>query len=578
MPLSNPRRRLLITAPLAIILPAGLIIYCGFKVVGNVEMALGPLITSDLDSHKVTIDQFLKQEMKRRQREFTIVMRFYADQREAEELLRGTAERLAFRLPLPFVRWFYVQSADDSLLFYERVKEAQTAPGLLPGRLSEISVWQRCDSPSDTMVNDLRERISHDIEMARQQADSLQVEGDIFVNSDEEIGYFVASNTVFLLDRQPETDARTLALGFVFDLEYVKEDILVPIIHETRIIWGGEYNLMGEYPLEVVDEQNTVIAESAPGQPGLFAQGYSEHVWSLELFPFWRVRYARHAGVGKWLSIEEVRGVTIPLIITATVIMVLAIIQMIQNLRRELNLADLRASFVARVSHELRTPLGLIRLFAETLEMGRIRDAERSREYLHTITRESERLSKLIDNVLDFSKIEAGQKQYQLSLGSVSDVVEDVADSMRFHMSRNNLDLRVDVESNLPMVRLDRGAMTQALWNLLSNAAKYSGEGRLVEVDARHVDGDVTINVRDHGIGIPPSEVKKLCRQFYRVDDPRVRERGGSGLGLSVVKHIIEGHHGRLTIHSSPGEGSTFSLHIPIPGSSPDTKESDNKT
>ena len=81
------------------------------------------------------------------------------------------------------------------------------------------------------------------------------------------------------------------------------------------------------------------------------------------------------------------------------------------------------------------------------------------------------------------------------------------------------------------------------------------------------------VSVRDHGIGIAPTEVKKLCQQFYRVDDPRVRERGGSGLGLSVVKHIMEGHHGRLTIDSAPGEGSAFSLHIPIPGSSPDNKE-----
>jgi len=571
---SNPRRRLLITAPLAIILPAGLIIWCGFKVVGVVEMALEPVISGDLQGHKAIIEQLLKQEMKRRQREFTVVVRMWADERLSEQSLNDVPERFVLRLPLPYIQWIYRWTPEGSIAFYAREQDAKASVSRHLGPLSNPSVWRLSAAPSETIVDKLQDRMEEDIGLARLQESPAQIESGIFVRSDENVGYFLGSNTVFLLGKEVEPLDEILAVGIVFDLDYVREHILVPLIHETRILPIGEDPLgMGEYPLEVLDEQNRVIAESAPGQPGLFDEGYSEYVLNFRLFPFWRIRYAKDAGVRKCLRLEEIRGVTVPLIITAAVIMVLAIIQMIQNLRRELNLADLRASFVARVSHELRTPLGLIRLFAETLEMGRIQDPERGREYLHTITRESERLSKLIDNVLDFSKIEAGQKQYQLSLGSVADVVKDVSDSMRFHMSRNNLDLQVRIESNLPMVRLDREAIAQALWNLLSNAAKYSGDGRLVEVDAHRADGEVVVSVRDHGIGIAPTEVKKLCQQFYRVDDPRVRERGGSGLGLSVVKHIMEGHHGRLTIDSAPGEGSAFSLHIPIPGSSPDNKE-----
>ncbi len=123
------------------------------------------------------------------------------------------------------------------------------------------------------------------------------------------------------------------------------------------------------------------------------------------------------------------------------------------------------------------------------------------------------------------------------------------------------------------MLRMDREASAQAVWNLLSNAVKYSGNGRVVEVEARRSNGEVVLSVRDHGIGIPANEIKKICQQFYRVNDPRVRERGGSGLGLSVVKHIIEGHNGRLVIDSAPGKGSTFSLCLPIPGSRSEKRE-----
>lgn len=560
----TPRRRLLITAPLAIILPAGLLVYLGLRVVGMLEVTLAPIINSDIQRHQETVERMLGLEMYRRQCEFGAALRLWISERRYEdETLRtqDLGERLILKQSLPFVQFIFSGVGDSEVAFYRRdtVTETDIQAGRIHG--TTLSAWVRCPPPSEAVVRILLEEMD-------QLGLPLHIEDELpffpFYRQAPS-GYYVGA-----VNSSPQfgQDADSHGpVGFIYDLDYVKDKILAPLLQDT--LFFGD----ASYPLEVVDKEDRVIATSVPNQPYRFDSGYLPDPVSLYPFYFWRLRYAKDAGLEKFWRREEYRRIHIPLIIAAAVIMILAVLGSVRNLARELKLAEMRSDFVARVSHELRTPLGLIRLFAETLEMGRIEDKDHRREYLHTITKESERLSKLIDNVLDFSKIEAGQKQYQLALDSIADIVENVTDSMQFHMSRNNVDLRVRVEPNLPMVRLDREAMALALWNLLSNAVKYSGNGRFVEVEARRTDGEVVLSVRDHGIGIAPQEVKRICQQFYRVDDPRVQERGGSGLGLSVVKHIIDGHHGRLTIESTPGAGSTFSLCVPVPPRPPGPSE-----
>jgi signal transduction histidine kinase len=231
--------------------------------------------------------------------------------------------------------------------------------------------------------------------------------------------------------------------------------------------------------------------------------------------------------------------------------------------RRESEIARLKSDFVANVSHDLKTPLSLIRMFAETLEMDRVSDEARRREYYAVLTRESERLTRLIDNVLDFSRIESGRQRYDLAPGPVEPVIHEVVESFRHPLRQQGFAVDVSIAPDLPDVRLDGEAMKQALANLLDNAMKYSADRRKIAVAARP-DGDgVAVEVADQGIGIPISERERIFEKFYRIGRSETQGRRGSGVGLALVKHIVEAHRGRVTVDGGPGEGSRFTLHLP---------------
>jgi signal transduction histidine kinase len=231
--------------------------------------------------------------------------------------------------------------------------------------------------------------------------------------------------------------------------------------------------------------------------------------------------------------------------------------------RRESEIARLKSDFVANVSHDLKTPLSLIRMFAETLEMDRVPDEARRREYYAVLTRESERLSRLIDNVLDFSRIESGRQRYDIAPGAVEPVVHEVIESFRHPLHQQGFTVDVSVAPDLPDVPLDGQALKQALANLLDNAMKYSADRRKIRVVARR-DGDgIAVEVADEGIGIPISERERIFEKFYRIGRSETQGRRGSGVGLALVKHIVEAHRGRVTVDGAPGEGSRFTLHLP---------------
>jgi signal transduction histidine kinase len=231
--------------------------------------------------------------------------------------------------------------------------------------------------------------------------------------------------------------------------------------------------------------------------------------------------------------------------------------------RRESEIARLKSDFVANVSHDLKTPLSLIRMFAETLEMDRVPDEARRREYYAVLTRESERLTRLIDNVLDFSRIESGRQRYDIGHGPVEPVIHEVLESFRHPLQQQGFAVDVSIAPDLPDVPLDAEALKQALANLLDNAMKYSADRRKIAVAARR-DGDgVAVEVADEGIGIPISERERIFEKFYRIGRSETQGRRGSGVGLALVKHIVEAHRGRVTVDGGPGAGSRFTLHLP---------------
>jgi signal transduction histidine kinase len=247
-------------------------------------------------------------------------------------------------------------------------------------------------------------------------------------------------------------------------------------------------------------------------------------------------------------------------------ILILGIILTLRATSREMKLAEAKSTFVSNVSHELKTPLALIRLFAETLELGRVKNAEKAHEYHRIINSESRRLTQLINNILDFSKIEAGRKEYQFVESDVAEVVEEVLKSYEYQITSAGFDLSTDIAADLPPVAIDRDAISQAVLNLVNNAVKYSDDTKKINVRLRRRDGYVAIEVADHGIGIPRSEQEKIFEKFYRVSTGLVHDTKGSGLGLALVKHIVEAHKGRIQLESAPGRGSRFTVLIPASG------------
>ncbi len=235
-----------------------------------------------------------------------------------------------------------------------------------------------------------------------------------------------------------------------------------------------------------------------------------------------------------------------------------------RDVGRELRMAEMRSQFIASVSHELKPPLTAIRIFAETLRMGRLKDSQAKTEYLDTIVNESHRLTRLLNNVLDFSKIEKGQRTYRKEPACLSEIINAAVQATQYPLKQQDFHLNVQMEENLPDVCVDRDAIGQAILNLLSNAMKYSGECRRIDLRVQKRAGHIVIEVSDQGIGIDPAQQKRIFEKFYRVPSEQNQRIPGTGLGLALVFHIVKAHNGHVEVRSVLGKGSTFSIHLPL--------------
>ncbi|HEY4106605.1 MAG TPA: ATP-binding protein, partial [Polyangiaceae bacterium] len=231
--------------------------------------------------------------------------------------------------------------------------------------------------------------------------------------------------------------------------------------------------------------------------------------------------------------------------------------------RREANLSLLQSDFVSKVSHELRTPLTSIRLFTETLELRR-GDHVAQQKCVEGLARESTRLQELIDRLLDWGRMESGRREFTFRETDLRSIILTALEAFETVRQRRSVDLSVELPPESLLVSADRGAVSDALFNLLTNADKYGGDPVKIEVFVRFDEREARLTVRDNGAGIPAAEHKRIFYKFYRVDDRLSREREGSGLGLAIVKHVMKAHHGRVELVSHPGKGSEFSLVLPV--------------
>ncbi|MGH7308089.1 MAG: sensor histidine kinase [Candidatus Rokuibacteriota bacterium] len=283
-----------------------------------------------------------------------------------------------------------------------------------------------------------------------------------------------------------------------------------------------------------------------------------------EGFPHWRIALYQPDGPSPRQAVRRQVAIFMAAFGVLVVVVVAGSIATYRLVRRETEMARLKADFVANVSHDLKTPLSVIRMFGETLEMGRLPDEAGRREYYRVITRESERLTRLIDNVLDFSRIESGRRIYNRVPTAVEPLIRDTLEAFNYPLAQQGFKVDVRVAPDLPEVPLDAEAVEQALANLVDNAVKYSAERKSLAVEARIAEGQLALSVADEGIGIRREEQARIFDKFYRVGRSETQSRRGSGVGLALVRHLAEAHGGRVTVESRPGEGSRFTLWFPL--------------
>lgn len=230
---------------------------------------------------------------------------------------------------------------------------------------------------------------------------------------------------------------------------------------------------------------------------------------------------------------------------------------------RQIRLNEMKNDFIATVTHELKTPLASMRVLVDTLLEGHVVDEAQRTRYLQLTAKENERLSRMIDNFLTFSRMERNKVAFTLAEARPEAMARDAIEAVQTKYAANNCQLAIDIAKDLPEIQADHDAVVTVLVNLLDNACKYTGENKQVSLKVFPDTRSVCFAVSDNGIGLSRRHMRRIFDRFYQVDSSLARKAEGCGLGLSIVKFIVDAHQGTIDVESKPGEGSTFTVKLP---------------
>jgi two-component system phosphate regulon sensor histidine kinase PhoR len=353
---------------------------------------------------------------------------------------------------------------------------------------------------------------------------------------------------VFIIKTEEQTIVNALVLN---SLEFI-EDVLDPKIQQI----SQDKFYIGAF----IDTSSNVIYNS---------DKKAEKVEFIHNKPFWFFS-------DYYLGIE-LKGQSISQVVKARSrqnIYIIAIIDLVllfgawliyRNLKKQMELAQLKSDFISNVSHEIRTPLALISMYIETLDLNRVKTEEKKKEYYSIIYNETQRLSNLVNKILNFSQIENDKRKYVFAKTNLNNVVNEVVNTFKYHLEDKNFELQLELDNEIPQIMADSEALTDSLVNLVDNAIKYSGDQKFLGIKTGQQKDGVFIEIKDNGIGISESDQKKIFEKFYRVTEKNLAYKAkGSGLGLSIVKHVIDKHNGKINIKSKVGSGTSFRLIFPL--------------
>lgn len=450
--------------------------------------------------------------------------------------------------------WLINQPVYD---FYTAEIESILNKKLIEGKFPEIQKsytdLQKQQSPykqalvfTDRLEKKIIPEIKEKLSLSR--AASEVVPGRLVITLERD--FFLVSYAI-LPNFQPE---QTFYGGFCWDLNLLKIQTLPQVIEDITKDTGLDF--------KIVDERDQNIAS---GKENLTPE--ESLTLSFRVFPLpWKLLVS-HPEI-KVLEKAARREIFFygALLTVIVALMLFGAVLIVRDISRESETTRLKTEFVNNISHELKTPLTLIRLYGETLQRKENLTNEEKKDCYVIITKESERLSHLINNVLDFSRIEMGRKEFDFKIGNFADVIEDTLESYRYHLEKKGFAIHKEIALDLPEMNFDGEAIASVLINLLSNAMKFSLKDKEVTVKLFRDNGIAVLQVADKGIGISPGEVSKIFQRFYQSENKTASETRGSGLGLTLVKHITEAHGGTIEVESEVGKGSRFTVRIPLNG------------
>ncbi len=340
-------------------------------------------------------------------------------------------------------------------------------------------------------------------------------------------------------------------VGFMVDPELFVQDLVGPRLQVIA---------RDQFILSVFDKSQTAPLYSTLSLDSLTAsEALTKDFWQ---FPDYQLGI-RTRGSSLQKLIDERTTTNLLLLISLDVILIIAVILVFRNVKKEVQLAQNKADFVSNVSHEIRTPLALISMFAETLEMGRVTSEEKKQEYYNIISKETHRLSGIVNKILNFSQTEANKKVLNIESIGLHKSIHEVLTTYDFHLKNKGFEYSF-VETDELYVKADKEAFVEILINLIDNAMKYSEDRKRIEISTGRENSYGYVAVKDHGIGISSMDQKHIFDKFYRVSSGDLAKSKGTGLGLSLVKQLMEAQQGKITVSSAPGNGSLFTLYFPL--------------
>lgn len=402
-----------------------------------------------------------------------------------------------------------------------------------------IEQWRAMKDIEQEIIPELRSRLARSSDFASSPHFYAKVVGDT--------PYLIAS---VLFPYGTETEFSGL-IGAKADPEYLTGHVLLELIENQQF-----------------SENTNILVSDLSGRPVLGSRDESTELATIteffdDNFPPWKIEFFRSSTSG-FAGIDLRKSFYFWTIVVLLIVLIFGAALIMRTVSHEMGVLKIKSDFVSSVSHEFKTPLTSIKTLIERIQEGKVKDKAKMDQYISVIAQDTDKLTRLVGNILDFSKMEEGKREFDFVETDVAQLVSCQVQEFQKDELRKDFSIQTLIQEDIPKLAVDREAFSQALINLLDNAAKFSPGKKEVQVLLRADEENVILEVKDKGIGIPPDELDKIFEKFYQGKNGLKQTVKGAGLGLTLVKHTVEAHGGRVSVKSKVGEGSIFSLIFPV--------------